>query len=60
VLFGVAFFTVPGVGPLFVAAPRVGRIVSTLEGAGVVGGFIVVGGTLASIGIPKDSLVRYE
>ena len=57
-LFGGAFFAVPGVGPLLVAGPLVS--VSALEGAVVVGGFIVVGGSLASIGIPKDSLVRYE
>ncbi len=59
-LFGSAFFLVPGVGPLLVAGPAVLWIVSALEGAAVVGGFSALGAALVSIGIPKDSIVEYE
>lgn len=35
-------------------------IVGALEGAALGGGLGIVGAGLASIGIPKDSIVRYE
>src|SRR5580704_8494776 len=59
-LFGSAFFWVPGIGPLLVAGPLVAWIVGALEGAVVVGGLSAVGAGLYSIGIPKDSVVQYE
>ena len=59
-LFGSAFFMLPGFGPVLVAGPLVGWIVSTLEGAAIVGGFGVLGGALASIGVPENSVVQYE
>ena len=59
-LFGSAFFWVPGIGPLLVAGPLVMSIVGALEGAAVVGGLSALGAALASIGIPKDSIVQYE
>ena len=59
-LFGSAFFWVPGLGPLLVAGPLVAWIVGALEGAVVVGGLSVLGAALASIGIPKNSIVQYE
>ncbi len=59
-LFGSAFFWVPGLGPLLVAGPLVTWIVGALEGAVVVGGLSVLGAALASIGIPKNSIVQYE
>lgn len=59
-LFGSAFFLVPGIGPLLVAGPLVGWIVGALEGAVVVGGVSALGAGLASIGIPKDSILEYE
>ena len=59
-LFGSAFFWVPGVGPLLVAGPLVMWIVGALEGAVVVGGISALGGALASIGIPDNSVVQYE
>ena len=37
-LFGSAFFIIPGIGPLLVAGPLVAWIVGALEGAAVVGG----------------------
>jgi hypothetical protein len=59
-LFGSAFFLIPGVGPLLVAGPLVAWIVGALEGAVVVGGLSAVGAGLYSLGIPKDSILRYE
>jgi hypothetical protein len=59
-LFGSAFFIIPGIGPLLVAGPLVAWIVGALEGAVVVGGLSAVGAGLYSIGIPKDSVVNYE
>jgi uncharacterized membrane protein len=59
-LFGSAFFLVPGVGPLLVAGPLVTWIVGALEGAVIVGGLSALGAALASIGIPRDSILRYE
>ena len=37
-LFGSAFFAIPGIGPLLVAGPLVAWIVGALEGAAMVGG----------------------
>jgi len=59
-LFGAAFFVVPGLGPIAVAGPLVSAIVGALEGAVVVGGASAFGGALASLGIPKDSIIQYE
>jgi uncharacterized membrane protein len=59
-LFGSAFFLIPGVGPLLVAGPLVSWIVGALEGAIVVGGLSAIGAGLYSLGIPKDSILRYE
>jgi uncharacterized membrane protein len=59
-LFGSAFFFVPGVGPLLVAGPLVAWIVGALEGAVVTGGLTALGAGLYSIGIPKDSVLEYE
>jgi uncharacterized membrane protein len=59
-LFGSALFTIPGIGPILVAGPLVSWIVAGLEGAVVVGGVSALGAGLVSIGIPKDSVIRYE
>ena len=59
-LIGAAFFWVPGVGPLLVAGPVAAWILAALEGAVVVGGVSALGAGLYGIGIPKDSVVRYE
>jgi uncharacterized membrane protein len=59
-LFGSAFFAIPGIGPVLVAGPLVAWIVGALEGAAVMGGLGVIGAGLCSIGIPKDSVVKYE
>lgn len=59
-LFGSAFFAIPGIGPVLVAGPAVAWIVGALESAVLVGGLSAVGAGLYSIGIPKDSIVKYE
>jgi len=59
-LFGSALFAIPGIGPVLVAGPLVSWIVAGLEGAVVVGGVSAVGAGLVSIGIPKDSVIKYE
>ena len=59
-LFGSAFFLIPGVGPLLFAGPIVSYIVGALEGALVVGGLSALGAGLYSMGIPKNSIIQYE
>ena len=60
VLFGAAFFWVPGIGQILVAGPLVSAIVGGLEGAALLGGLDAIGAGLYSIGIPKDSVLQYE
>jgi uncharacterized membrane protein len=59
-LFGSAFFWIPGLGPLLVAGPLVSWIVGALEGAALVGGLSALGAGLYGLGIPKDSILQYE
>ena len=59
-LFGWAFFWIPGIGPLLVAGPLEDQIVEALEGAAVVGGLSALGAGLYGLGIPKDTVLRYE
>jgi len=59
-LVGSAFFLIPGVGPVVVAGSAVAWIVGALEGAVVVGGLSALGAGLYSIGVPKDSALKYE
>ena len=59
-LLGAAFFAIPGVGPVLVAGPLVTWIVGALEGAIVVGGVSALGAGLYSIGIPQDSVLKYD
>jgi hypothetical protein len=58
--FGAAFFWVPGIGQLLVAGPLVVWIVAALEGAVVTGSLTALGAGLYSIGIPKNSILKYE
>jgi uncharacterized membrane protein len=59
-MFGSAFFLIPGLGPILAAGPVVAWIVGALEGAVVVGGLSALGAGLYSIGIPQDSILEYE
>jgi hypothetical protein len=60
VVFGSAFFFVPGIGPIIVGGPLVAWILGALETAVVVGGFSALGAALVSVGIPKNSVLKYE
>jgi len=60
IIFGSAFFWVPGIGPLMVGGPLVSWIIGALESTVLVSGLSVVGASLYSMGIPKDSILRYE
>jgi len=51
---------IPGIGPIIAAGPIVAWIIGALEGAVVVGGISALGAGLFSLGIPKDSVVKYE
>ncbi|MGR5069757.1 MULTISPECIES: general stress protein [Vibrio] len=59
-LFGAGLFWLPGVGALMIAGPIVSTLVGALEGAVLTGGLGAIGGALASIGVPKDSIVKYN
>jgi hypothetical protein len=59
-LFGSAFFFIPGVGPLLVAGPLVGWIIGALESAVLVGGLSALGAGLVGMGIPRNSILKYE
>lgn len=59
-LFGSAFLFIPGLGPVMVGGPLVSWVIGVLESAAVGGGLTVIGGALASIGIPENSVIRYE
>jgi len=59
-LFGSAFFMIPGMGPILAGGPVVAWIVGALEEAVVVGGLTECGAGIYSIGVPKDSVLKYE
>jgi hypothetical protein len=59
-LFGAAFFFIPGIGPVVIAGPLVTSLVAALEGAVFFGGLSALGAALFSIGIPRNSVLRYE
>jgi uncharacterized membrane protein len=59
-LFGAAFLVIPGIGPIIAAGPIVAWIIGALEGAVMVGGISALGAGLFSLGMPKDSVVKYE
>ena len=59
-LFGSALFFVPGVGHIVALGPVGGMIVGALENAIIVGGLSALGAGLFSVGIPKDSVIKYE
>ena len=58
--FGGIFLTVPLIGPVVAVGYLGAMLVAALEGAVVVGGFSAVAAALYGMGIPKDSVLRYE
>jgi heat induced stress protein YflT len=59
-LFGAGFFLIPGIGPVLVAGPFLAALIGALESAVIVGGLSAVAAGLVSLGIPKDSAIKYE
>jgi hypothetical protein len=59
-LFGGAFFFIPGIGPLIVMGPFVAWIVGALEGATLGGVAGVLAAALTTAGFPRDSALKYE
>jgi uncharacterized membrane protein len=60
VLFGSALMFIPILGHIVILGPLAATLFSGLQGAVVVGGVSALAGALMSIGIPKDSVLRYE
>jgi hypothetical protein len=58
-LFGAAFFSVPGLGPLIIAGPLSVKV-AAFENAALLGGLSVLGAGLYSLGIPENSALRCE
>lgn len=55
-----ALFLLPVVGHVIVLGPLTSAIVGALEGVALGGGVSALAGALASIGVPRDSIIRYE
>jgi uncharacterized membrane protein len=51
---------VPVLGHIVILGPLAATVVGGLQGAVVGGGLSALAGALMSIGIPKDSVLRYE
>lgn len=60
ILFGSAMMFIPVVGHIIVLGPLAATLVGGLEGAALGGGVTALIGALSTLGIPKDSVVRYE
>jgi len=60
ILFGSAFMFIPVVGHLIVLGPIAAALVSGLEGAAALGGTSALIGALTALGIPRNSVLRYE
>jgi len=57
---GGLFLTVPVVGHVVVLGYLATAVVAGVENAVVVGGLSALGAALVSLGVPKDSVVRYQ
>jgi hypothetical protein len=58
--FGGMFLMVPVVGHVVVLGYLAATAISAVEGAVMVGGLSALGAALYGIGIPKDSVIKYE
>src|SRR5580698_2474877 len=58
--FGGLFMTVPLVGHVVVLGYLAAIAIAGIENAAIVGGLSALGAALYSIGIPKDSVIKYE
>ena len=59
-LFGAGFFLIPGIGPVLVAGPFLAALIDALESAVVVGRLSALAAGLVSLGVPKESALKYE
>ena len=59
-LFGSALMFVPVVGHVIILGPLAATLLGGLQGAVLAGGAGALMGALTAIGIPKDSVLRYE
>ena len=57
---GGMFLAIPIVGHVMVLGYLAAAAISTIEGAVVFGGLGAIGGAIASMGIPEDSVLQYE
>lgn len=60
VLFGSAMMFIPVVGHVIVLGPLAATLFGGLEGAALFGGAGALVGALTALGIPKNSVLRYE
>jgi uncharacterized membrane protein len=64
ILFAPAFFFIPGIGPILTGGVIGSMLMGTLEGAAVGaalgGGTTALAAVLTGLGVPKDSVIRYE
>jgi len=59
-LAGVAFFVLPGLGPVLLAGPLVNAVVSSIDEAPTHRGFGALDTALRRLGIPGENILRYE
>lgn len=57
---GGLFMTLPVIGPIVVLGHLSAIVLGAVEGAALGGGLSALGAALASIGIPKNSIINYE
>ena len=55
-----ALFLLPGLGPILMAGPLIAGVITNMEGATAARGLGVIGSGLVRLGIPRESLFRYE
>ena len=60
ILFGSALMFVPVIGHVVVLGPIAAAIAGGLQGAVLGGGASALFGALSTLGVPKDSVLRYE
>ena len=53
-------FTIPGLGPLLVSGPLASWIVNAFDNGAGGGGVSILGAALATLAIPRDSILQYE
>lgn len=59
-LVGSALMFVPVVGHIVVLGPLAATVAGALQGAALGGGLSALLGALTAVGVPKDSVLRYE